>query len=56
MEKSPCRKPTVITSGFVCPTQKKPYTLANWLYTKGLWKRITQIKSFISQTLRMSAR
>ena len=24
-------------------------------YTKGLWKRITQIQSFISQTLRMSA-
>ena len=25
-------------------------------YTKGLWKRITRIKSFISQTLGMSAR
>ena len=26
------------------------------IYTEGLWKRITQIKSFISQTLKMSAR
>ena len=30
--------------------------MTNTNYTKGLWKRITQIKSFISQTLRMSVR
>ena len=36
-------------------TLRSEITFLMDLYTLGLWKRIIQIKSFISQALRMSA-